>query len=190
MQNSEEYNNKGGCKNKKVSAKAPSLVEARPHHMCLARYFARVLAAERRKDEKCTLAQLLRVFSGGAFSGGLYFPTVHPNVHPNVHRNVHLGWTLRWTLGWTLGWTVGPGHRKRIFSQQVREKWIPDALIFPKGACKVAVIFDLNIRMKSRLRRRLRRRLRLWLRPVAYAPVGFRTCRAFPAPAGQFSGQL
>ena len=77
-----------------------------------------------------------------------------------------------------------------FFLQLVREKWIPDALIFPKGAGKVAVILDLTIRMKSRLRRRLRRRLRLWLRPVAYAPVGFRTCRAFPAPAGQFSGQL
>jgi len=81
-------------------------------------------------------------------------------------------------------------QKKFFFPQQVREKWIPDALIFSKGAGKVAVIFDLTIRMKSRLRRRLRRRLRLWLRPVAYAPVGFRTCRAFPAPAGQFSGQL
>ena len=64
MQNSEEYNNKGGVKNKKISAEGPSSVEVRPHHMCLASYFARVLAAERRKDEKCTLDQLFLVLPG------------------------------------------------------------------------------------------------------------------------------
>ena len=52
MQNSEEYNNKGGCKNKKVRAGVPSLGELRPHHMCLASLFAHVLAAERHNDEK------------------------------------------------------------------------------------------------------------------------------------------
>ena len=106
-QNSEEYNNKGGCKNKKVSAGVPSLGEVRPQHMCLASYFARVLAAERRKDENALWDPLFSGPPGTAFSGGLYFPTVHPNVHPNVHRNVHLGWTLGGTLGWTVGWTVG-----------------------------------------------------------------------------------
>ena len=52
VQNSEEYNNKGGCKNKKVSAGAPSLGEVSPHHMRLASHSARVFAAERWKDEK------------------------------------------------------------------------------------------------------------------------------------------
>ena len=64
MQNSEEYNNKGGCKNKKVGEVVPSLGEVRPHHMCLASYFARVLAAERRKDEKWTLDPLFFGTSG------------------------------------------------------------------------------------------------------------------------------
>ena len=105
-QNSEEYDNKGGCKNKKVSAGVPSLGEMRPQHMCLASYLARVSAAERRKDENCTLDPLFSGPPGAAFSGGLYCPAVHPNVHRNVHRNVHLGWTLRWTLWWTVGWTA------------------------------------------------------------------------------------
>ena len=57
-QNSEEYNNKGGCKNKKSERGGPSLGEVRPQHMCLASCFARVLAAERRKDGNCTWAPL------------------------------------------------------------------------------------------------------------------------------------
>ena len=84
-QNSEEYDNKGGCKNKKVSAGVPSLGEVRPQHMCLASYFARVLAAERRKDETALLDPLFSGPPGAAFSGGLYCPAVHPNVHCNVH---------------------------------------------------------------------------------------------------------
>ena len=106
-QNSEDSIYKGGCKNKKVSAGVPSLHEVNPDHMCLASYFARVLAPEHRKDGKWTLDVLFSGPPGEAFSGGLYFLAVHPTVHPNVHRNVHLGWTLRWTLGGTLGWTGG-----------------------------------------------------------------------------------
>ena len=95
--------------------------EVRPQHMCLASYFARVSAAERRKDENALWEPLFSGPAGPAFSGGLYCPAVHPNVHRNVHRNVHLGWTLRWTLRWTLGWTL---HRFCVLQDLARHREI------------------------------------------------------------------
>ena len=56
---------RGGVKIKKVRAGVPSLGEVRPHHMCLASYSARVSAAERRKDENCTLDPLFSGPGGG-----------------------------------------------------------------------------------------------------------------------------